>query len=184
MTGWFRWINFCFEQTKCELQQPGGENILDQDGCKRQFTNNLPGRDWWQWFLQRHPKLTERQGETLGKECAQLTHEKVNAWYEEFESYVKDREDLKGKGEEVLKDPTRLLNCSIVMNMGSPFWENRKVLVPLGSKNVYQLTASDKRQITVLACMNAASLYLPPMLILSWAPISIWSSKRLPSRQV
>lgn len=86
---------------------------------------------------------------------------------------MKDREDLKGKAEEVLKDPTRLLNCSIVMNMGSPFWENRKVLVPLGSKNVYQLTASDKRQITVLACMNAASLYLPPMLILSWAPISI-----------
>ncbi|KAJ8043640.1 hypothetical protein HOLleu_10826 [Holothuria leucospilota] len=74
------------------------KKILDQDGRKTQFGNNLPGRDWWQRFLKRHPQLTERQGEALGKERAQLWHEKVEAWYDEFETYMKTSQDLDGKG--------------------------------------------------------------------------------------
>ncbi|PIK38131.1 hypothetical protein BSL78_25043, partial [Apostichopus japonicus] len=40
-----------------------------------------------------------------------------------------------------------------------------KVLAPRGTKNVYQFSNSDKHQITVLACMNAAGFYIEPMLI-------------------
>ncbi|KAJ8039126.1 Tigger transposable element-derived protein 2 [Holothuria leucospilota] len=151
-----------YGQTKRELQLVV-KKILDQDGRKTQFANNLPGRDWWQRFLKRHPQLTERQGEALGKERAQLSHEKVEAWYDEFETYMKTSQDLDGKGEEILKDPNRLFNCD---ESGFPLsGKIEKVLAPVGSRNVYQITTSDKKQITVLACMNAAGLYLPPMLI-------------------
>ena len=40
-----------------------------------------------------------------------------------------------------------------------------KVLAMKGSSNVYQVTSSDKTQITVLACMSASGCYVPPLIV-------------------
>ncbi|KAJ8019287.1 hypothetical protein HOLleu_42202 [Holothuria leucospilota] len=91
-----------------------------------------------------------RTGEALGKERALLTSEKLDR------SSSPDGNDL-------LCDPTRLFNAD-------ESWfplagKCERVLAEKGSKNVYNLSTSDKSQITVLAVCSADGFYVPPMLI-------------------
>lgn len=112
-------------------------------------------------FLKRNPEVSERVGEPLGKERAMVTVQKLERWFQNFEQYMKSTEVKDGKS--VLADSRRLFNCD---ESGFPLaGKQEKVLAPTGSKNVYSFSNSDKRQITVLACINADGLFLPPMLI-------------------
>ena len=62
-----------------------------------------------------------------------------------------------------MQDPTRIYNCD---ESGFPLaGKTEKVLASRGCKTVYQISNSDRRQLTVLACMSASGDYVPPMLI-------------------
>lgn len=113
-------------------------------------------------FLRRHPHLSERTGEALGVERAFVTAEKLEKWFEEFRKYITESEEVED-GAQILQDGTRIFNCD---ESGFPLaGKTEKVLAPKGAKYVYQLSNSDRRQITVMACMSAAGLFVPPMLV-------------------
>lgn len=120
--------------------------------------DNRPGRDWFRRFSKRHPKISERIAEPLGKERAILTPAKLDHWFEDLRQY------LEGEGcADILEDGHRIYNCD---ESGFPLSGSTiKVIAERGSRNVYQITNSDKRQITVLACMAACGTYILPMLI-------------------
>ncbi|KAJ8046390.1 Jerky protein-like-like [Holothuria leucospilota] len=160
-----RWIlhmsKIGYGQTRHELCATV-KAILDDDRRPNPFKNNLPGPHWVRAFLRRHPEVSERTGEALGMERAVVTPEKVDNWFDEFHSYMTETDEVE-EGAEILNDPTRIFNCD---ESGFPLaGKAEKVLAPKGAKYVYQFSNSDRRQITVMACMNASGSYVEPMLV-------------------
>lgn len=47
------------------------------------FVNNRPGRDWYEIFLKRHPKVFERTSKILSKSSADLTEDVIREWFTE-----------------------------------------------------------------------------------------------------
>ncbi|KAJ8049213.1 hypothetical protein HOLleu_01845 [Holothuria leucospilota] len=136
------------------------KKLVDEDERDTPFKNNLPGENWFNQFRLRHPELSERTGEALGKERAILSVKKIEDWFLQYKKNMTEEEE---EGKAVMEDPSRIFNAD---ESGFPLsGKTEKVLAPRGTKNVYQLSNSDRRQITVLACMNASGFYLEPMLI-------------------
>ncbi|KAJ8049117.1 hypothetical protein HOLleu_01713 [Holothuria leucospilota] len=162
-----RLVQWIFEMNRVGYGQTRREltltvtKILDDDGRISPFKDNMPGPHWFRGFLKRHPTVVERVGETLGKERAMVTVKSLEKWFTDYEAYMKSPEV--DDGESILKDGSRIFNCD--ESGFSLTGKNEKALAPRGSKNIYQISSSDKRQITVLACMNATSFFSEPKLI-------------------
>ncbi|XP_005096053.1 uncharacterized protein LOC101849918 [Aplysia californica] len=62
-----------------------------------------------------------------------------------------------------MTDPTRIFNADESGFSFDP--KHRKVIACKGAKNVYNITSNTKTRVTVLATVNAADFYLPPLLI-------------------
>lgn len=136
------------------------KKILDHDGRKTPFKNNLPGKDWFYAFLKRHPEITNRTPQKLGKERAKITWQKIVWWFQDFAKFL--TENTK-EGVDIMKDPSRIYNADESGFPQDP--KSGRILAPKGSKNVYTTSSSEKSQITVLACMSGSAHYLPPMLV-------------------
>ena len=48
-----------------------------EDGRKKPFKDDKPGKDWYYAFLKRHPVISERAPQQLAKECAVITPGKI-----------------------------------------------------------------------------------------------------------
>ncbi|CAG2246721.1 unnamed protein product [Mytilus edulis] len=137
------------------------KTILDHDGRKTPFKDNLPGKDWLYAFLKRHPEVSTRTPQKLGKERAVISWQKIKWWFEDFAKYLTENYQ---EGIDILKDASRIYNADESGFPQDP--KSGKILAAKGSKNVYSTCSADKSQITVLACMSAtAHTYLPPMLV-------------------
>ena len=55
--------------------------ILDRQNRKSVFQNNLPGNDWIYGLFKRHPELTERRSQALGKERAVVSTQQIEGWF-------------------------------------------------------------------------------------------------------
>lgn len=110
--------------------------------------------------MKRHPDLSQRTPQALGHERAAVTLEKLEAWFKGVTEFLKaEVTDY----EAMMNDPSRIFNAD---ETGHPLsTKTGVVLAEKGVKNVYQVTSSDKTQITVMACLNAAGDYLPPMIL-------------------
>lgn len=135
------------------------KRIIEVDGRTNPFKDNRPGKDWWYGFVKRHPEVSERQPQQLGKERAIVTQSKVNKWFADYEDYV--RNELKDPT--ILQDPSRLYNADESGFSLCP--KSGKVVARKGTSTVYNFTSSDKTQITVLACMGATGHFLRPLIV-------------------
>ncbi|KAG5896985.1 hypothetical protein JTB14_018500 [Gonioctena quinquepunctata] len=52
------------------------------------FTDDRPGEKWLKLFLQRHPKVTQRNTEIISKGRASVTEEGIRTWFRELEDYL------------------------------------------------------------------------------------------------
>lgn len=136
------------------------KTILDHDGRKTPFKDNLPGKDWLYAFMKRHPEISTRTPQKLGKERAVISWQKIKWWFEDFAKYLTENYE---EGINILKDASRIYNADESGFPQDP--KSGKILAAKGSKNVYSTCSADKSQITVLACMSATAHYLPPMLV-------------------
>ncbi|CAG2184999.1 unnamed protein product [Mytilus edulis] len=136
------------------------KTILDHDGKKTPFKDNLPGKDWLYAFMKRHPEISTRTPQKLGKERAVISWQKIKWWFEDFAKYLTENYE---EGIDILKDASRIYNADESGFPQDP--KSGKILAAKGSKNVYSTCSADKSQITVLACMSATAHYLPPMLV-------------------
>ena len=64
------------------------KKILDIDGRKTPFTNNLPGKKWCRNFVARHSDITMRKPQGLGRERANVTLAKIQNWYDVLFAYL------------------------------------------------------------------------------------------------
>ena len=80
--------------------------ILDLDGQKTKFTDNLPGRAWYRAFLKRHSDITRRVPEGISMGRAPITREMVEAWFDTANEYIKQQDH----GEDALQDPRCVWN--------------------------------------------------------------------------
>ncbi|XP_071083865.1 uncharacterized protein [Haliotis cracherodii] len=87
-----------------------------------------------------------------------VSQQKIADWFDTFTTYIADKTDS-----DILHDPSRLYNAD---ESGFPMCpKSGRVLAERGSQTVYNFSASDKSQITVLACASASGDYTPPMIV-------------------
>lgn len=55
------------------------------------FNNNRPGLTWWMGFKKRHPRIAEKEVESLTKARAAVTEDAIRKWFEEVEVMLKPR---------------------------------------------------------------------------------------------
>ena len=150
--------NIGYGRTKPELLNTV-KTILDKDGRSTPFKDNKPGKDWYYGFLKRHPQLSNRTTMQLSKERAVISPQRITKWFEDFKSFMDDEIS----DETIFKDPSRWYNAD---ESGFPHCpKSGKVLALRGQKNVYNFSASDKTQITVLCGMSATGHYIKPMIV-------------------
>ena len=61
--------------------------MLDKDGRKTPFRDNLPGYKWFQNFQKRNPQIGMGKLTSLGQERANVTLEKIPNWFEGLNNY-------------------------------------------------------------------------------------------------
>ena len=65
------------------------KKLLDENGRPNPFTDNYPGKDWWNAFLKWHPEIRLRTPQAIetyrAKAC---TPSVMNKWYTDYEQFL------------------------------------------------------------------------------------------------
>ena len=125
---------------------------------KTPFPNGRPGLDWMRLFEGQHTNLvTKRKPELLTLARAEgLSENTVNCFYDLYEP-VADTQHFKDHPESQLSLDETCLTTDIVCNL---------VFVRRDSRNAYMISPqSGKTMFTVLFCVSATGVYLPPLTI-------------------
>ena len=156
-----------FGKTGDEVRQIA-KQILNTRNCTSKSKTEMPTSSWLYNFFKRHPELTLRTPQSLGKERALVTIKAIEKWFNDLKWCVDSIDPS------LLSDPTRIYNAD---ETGFSFdAKSRKVIACRGSKHVYNVTAGVKSQVTVLACASASGHFLSPLLIYPY--------KRIPSKNL
>ena len=138
------------------------KRILDFDGRKTKFTDNLPGKHWYRAFLKRHDDITRRVPQGISTGRAAITQEMVEGWFSTTHEYILQQDG----GEAALRDPRRVFNMDeTAFPLDSSTGKVRPVLVRRGTRNVYAIKQGDKTQITVVGCCNAMGDFMNPYIV-------------------
>ena len=115
------------------------KKVLDFDGRRTPFKENLPQKDWFSSLCKRHPDISIRTPMSLGHERACINQEMINEWFDGLYAYLeKEVPDYKS----LIKNPRRIFNAD---EPGFPLHvKTGKVPAPTGSKNVYHVVTTPK----------------------------------------
>jgi hypothetical protein len=111
---------------------------------------------WWEKFRARHPKISVRTAERLAY-CRSISCDpRILGSYLEMLRRILDEYGI-------LNVPSQIFNCD---ESGFPLdYKPLKVAARKGCKHPTTIISGDKGQITVLACVSAAGITIPPMVI-------------------
>ena len=102
-----QWItescNKGFPVTKLQLIE-SVKNICLKLRRKNPFTNNTPGRAWYEGFMKRHPEISRRVSENISLNREKVTEYSLRQWFAEVKDYL-DNKNLIDIG------PDRIFNC-------------------------------------------------------------------------
>ncbi|XP_060791261.1 homeobox and leucine zipper encoding b isoform X2 [Neoarius graeffei] len=136
------------------------KKVLDIDGRKTSFTNNLPSKGWFYLFCKRHPEITERVPQLLARERASISFEMLQGWYKGLSSFL---EKVVPDFQSLINDPRRIFNAD---ESGFPLCvTSNQVLTSVSSHHMYEVVSNAECQITVTACFNALGDYSPPLIV-------------------
>jgi hypothetical protein len=120
----------------------------------------LTGDAWIAGFLRRHPDLAWRSPQQLGYQRLAIQASHIQDWFGELQLFLATEV---ADADSLVMDPSRTFNMD---ESGFPLSvKSFKALAPQGSRNVYNATTETRANISVLACCNAAGLFLPPLII-------------------
>ena len=117
-----------------------------------------PSEHWWQLYRKRHPSIVLRKSDSLERTRAEAFNEVFVTEYFEILRNTLTTNNL-------TTSPRQIYNCDetfLLMN-----YTREKVVAAKGAKNVYSLTTGASDHISLLCCVSAAGLPLPPMIIYS-----------------
>lgn len=111
---------------------------------------------WWERFCARHPKVSLRSASVLSHSRAMgACPEALNEYFDVYE-YTLKKYNLEDK-------PGSLFNMDETgMPLDPKSW---KVVVPKGMKNPSLITSGSKAKVTVVGCISAAGVPIPPMVV-------------------
>ena len=131
--------------------------IVSKSQRPHPFKNGSAGRGWFEDFLRHHPKLTIRSPQPLSYSRAiTANQETINDFFGKLWA-IYGRLNLVSK-------PRQIYNCD---ETGVTIvFKNGKVVVELGRRNIYAVSAAEKGWThTILSCISASGLSLPSMMI-------------------
>ena len=96
-------------------------------------------------ILSRDKDVSMRTSESL--ERANVSESNIKNWFDNVEKYLKDDGHLK-----ILKDPTRIFNAD--ENGFQLYPQPKKVLAKRGAKNIYNVEASNPKEIVTVYCIE------------------------------
>ena len=124
---------------------------VDKKGINCQVSES-----WLKSFRQRHPELTLKAGENISKD------RDIGASVENLENYFDILECTLSEND-LLHKPCQIFNAD---ETGIPLdAKPLKVYGTVSQKNFYSVSTGNKKHITVLACVSAGGISLPPMII-------------------
>ena len=136
------------------------------------FTNNRPGRSWYDSFLCRHPELSQIIAQNFSFSRALVTEAALRQWFEEVNAQLNN-----AIGTDY--DATRVFNCDESAFYLTP--NGDKVLVKKGDKTAYNFTPNAENEcLTVLFSANAAGTVAPPMILFKYERIPAAISASIP----
>jgi hypothetical protein len=111
---------------------------------------------WWESFKQKHPTITLRSAEKLSyARLVASNPDVINRYFDLLEKTLSTND--------LLDNPSRIFNCD---ESGLPLDHcPSSVITTKGQKHARVITSGNKKQITVLACGNAAGYVIPPLVI-------------------
>ena len=127
------------------------EEVLAAKGTPKKVSNG-----WWESFCGRHPQLCIRTAEKLSYARLKATDPVVLDRYFDLLETTLEEYDL-------FEAPSRIFNCD---ETGLCYQHKSPCVVGIkGQHHPRAVTTGNKRQVTVMACANAAGYYIPPFAI-------------------
>ncbi|XP_029348016.1 tigger transposable element-derived protein 2-like [Acyrthosiphon pisum] len=151
------------EELQCLVQE-----YIVANGIQNPFNNNKPGNDWYYSFMKRNPKLNFKKPEQLQKLRKDARKpEIIYHFYSNLENICQEK----------------LLISQFVFNADeSGFRTDPSRLKAIGEKGkaLSRVTGGSGREsISVLACISADGLYLPPLIIFKGMAVQArWTSEK------
>ncbi|XP_076670556.1 uncharacterized protein LOC143369932 [Andrena cerasifolii] len=136
--------------TKTELLN-SVQKYIESLKRKTPFTNNRPGRHWYEGFRKRNPNLLPRTVQHLTLTRATVTREKLREWFNEQDSYLNNK-NLLGIS------PNSIFNCN----------ETNILLCPNSGKVLAEKGCCSDESLTVLFMYSAAGTRAPPLLMFAY----------------
>ncbi|XP_032690700.1 uncharacterized protein LOC116853654 [Odontomachus brunneus] len=135
------------------------KKFIETEHLKTPFTNNTPGRKWFENFIKRHPILSMKKAEYLGKTRAVVTKQYIRTCFSEIQSLLKDNL-------EVLEEPQKVFNMNETAICLAP--KGGLVIAEKGKPTYDVFTSSDKENITTLFTVNAAGEIAPSLTVFKY----------------
>lgn len=153
------WIFHChnlgFPVTKRQLLE-SVQLLCDYDNKQTPFVSNMPGRSWFNGFLQRHPEISQRIAENITLSRAKVAEYNIREWFAEITKYFTSQDILS-------IHPSRIFtaheNC-VPLNP-----KPLAALTPEDCKNVFNINSNKKEDVTVLIAANAEGTLAPPLVL-------------------
>ncbi|XP_051166325.1 uncharacterized protein LOC127284737 [Leptopilina boulardi] len=154
------WIIHCCEKgfpvSKSQLVD-SVRRICVQTKKKNPFTDNIPGRAWYDGFLKRNPEISTRVTEKVCLNRAKVSEYSLRQWFEEISKYLVENNLLS-------LEPNRIFNCDETGLALNPI--SSSVLAPKGQKNVFTVVNNnEKENITTLVTANAVGNLAPTFIL-------------------
>lgn len=127
------------------------QRVCNSKGLDIQVTHG-----WWESYYKRHPDLRLRTVSSVTISRAKASDpEVISTYFDMLEKCLLENN--------LMNKPAQIFNID---ETGMPLDAKHCTGICLkGTKNAYSVTSSDRSQITVVACVNAAGWCLPPMVI-------------------
>ena len=70
------------------------KQLVEAEQMKVPFTDNIPGRKWFDCFMNRHPTIAKKKAEYLSKSRANVTPEFIRKWFSDVTAELKEFEHI------------------------------------------------------------------------------------------
>lgn len=158
-----------FPVTKDQLLYSVSKYIAE-NGRSNCFKDGIPGRRWYESFLNRHKEISKRVSQNLSTARANINEEGVRNWHAKIKNFFEEY-----YLNQVLTDPSRIFNCDETAFYLCP--KNKFILAKKGSKQIYNRTTNDEKEcLTVLIGASATGCLIPPL--------TLFPYKRMPQNIV
>ncbi|XP_034938621.1 uncharacterized protein [Chelonus insularis] len=139
------------------------KQLMDADEVETPFTNNLPGRKWFEGFLKRHPRVAQKRDEQFFKPKEIVTEKHIRLWFSRVRNEFRDKSEIWNDRRRVFSMDDTAVYTSL---KGFVLAKRDKTVLPKNS------CTSNDEQVSALFIVNAAGEYAPPLTLHKYEELS------------